>query len=176
MPTEAVAARTAIKPSDAHVLIVEDNIQNFVLLARLMAFRCQVVQWSPGWQVLSSPTACQVDLILMDIHLPYGRPKLQRHAANSRFRDTVVCHGRRDGSTMSRAREVGFNGLSASRSSDRLPTRSRRSGAKRSVDRVARRASVTSKPLITRAHAGSGDRAFPLCEWGRIGRGRMTNE
>ena len=30
--------RTAIDPSEAHVLVVEDNVPNFVLIARMLAF------------------------------------------------------------------------------------------------------------------------------------------
>ena len=45
--TEAVGtkARSPIEPSDAHVLVVEDNVPNFVLIARMLAFmgvqRCE---------------------------------------------------------------------------------------------------------------------------------------
>jgi two-component system cell cycle response regulator DivK len=118
MPTEAVAARTAIKPSDAHVLIVEDNIQNFVLLARLMAFLgVRQCQWkASGWQVLEfADSMPQVDLILMDIHLPYedGFEAMLRLRGEPRFRDTLIVAVTADAneSTMSRAREAGFNGF-----------------------------------------------------------------
>jgi hypothetical protein len=43
-----------IEPSNAYILVVEDNIQNFVLIARLMAFLgVKQCQWkASGWQVL----------------------------------------------------------------------------------------------------------------------------
>ena len=118
MPTEAVATRTAIKPSDAHVLIVEDNIQNFVLLARLMAFLgVRQCQWkASGWQVLEfADSMPQVDLILMDIHLPYedGFEALVRLRGESRFRDTLIVAVTADAneSTLNHAREAGFDGF-----------------------------------------------------------------
>ncbi|HKZ85425.1 MAG TPA: response regulator [Anaerolineae bacterium] len=118
MPTEAVATRAAIKPSDAHVLIVEDNIQNFVLLARLMAFLgVRQCQWkASGWQVLEfADSMPQVDLILMDIHLPYedGFEAMLRLRGEPRFRDTLIVAVTADASesTMSRAREAGFDGF-----------------------------------------------------------------
>ena len=118
MPTEAVAARAAIKPSDAHVLIVEDNIQNFVLLARLMAFLgVRQCQWkASGWQVLEfADSMPQVDLILMDIHLPYedGFEAMLRLRGEPRFRDTLIVAVTADAneSTMNRAREAGFDGF-----------------------------------------------------------------
>jgi len=118
MPTEAVAARAAVKPSDAHVLIVEDNIQNFVLLARLMAFLgVRQCQWkASGWQVLEfADSMPQVDLILMDIHLPYedGFEAMTRLRREARFRDTLIVAVTADAneSTMNRAREAGFDGF-----------------------------------------------------------------
>ena len=120
MSTEAVArfARAAVKPSDAHVLIVEDNIQNFVLLARLMAFLgVRQCQWkASGWQVLEfADSMPHVDLILMDIHLPYedGFEAMARLRGEARFRDTLIVAVTADAneSTMHRAREAGFNGF-----------------------------------------------------------------
>src|SRR3972149_2773361 len=69
------AVPTPIDPANAYVLVVEDNIQNFVLIARLMAFLgVKQCQWkASGWQVLEfADSMPRVDLILMDIHLPYG--------------------------------------------------------------------------------------------------------
>src|SRR3990172_8816791 len=109
------AARSPISPVDAHVLIVEDNIQNFVLVARLMAFLgVKQCQWkASGWQVLEfADSMPQVDLILMDIHLPYedGFEAMLRLRGEPRFRDTLIVAVTADASesTMSRAREAGF--------------------------------------------------------------------
>ena len=65
---------TPIDPADAHILVVEDNVPNFVLIARMLAFmgvdRCD---WkTSGWQVVQfADTLPRVDLILRDIRLPY---------------------------------------------------------------------------------------------------------
>ncbi|MCA9937471.1 MAG: hypothetical protein KC418_02440, partial [Anaerolineales bacterium] len=64
-----VPARPTIDPKDAYVLVVEDNVSNFVLVARLLAFmgvhRCE---WkTTGWGVVEfAATMPRVDLILMD--------------------------------------------------------------------------------------------------------------
>jgi two-component system cell cycle response regulator DivK len=110
--------RAAIKPTDAHILIVEDNIQNFVLVARLMAFLgVKQCQWkASGWQVLEfADSMPQVDLILMDIHLPYedGFEALVRLRAEPRFKDTLIIAVTADAneSTLNRARRSGFDGF-----------------------------------------------------------------
>jgi len=107
-----------IKPSEAYVLIVEDNIQNFVLVARLMAFLgVKQCQWkASGWQVLEfADSMPQVDLILMDIHLPYedGFEAMVRLRAEPRFKDTLIVAVTADANeaTLNRARREGFDGF-----------------------------------------------------------------
>jgi two-component system cell cycle response regulator DivK len=118
MTTEVTATRPAIRPSEAHVLIVEDNIQNFVLVARLMAFLgVKQCQWkASGWQVMEfADSMPQVDLILMDIHLPYedGFEAMMRLRHEPRFKDTLIVAVTADASeaTMHRARQTGFDGF-----------------------------------------------------------------
>jgi len=118
MTTVETRVRTPIKPSDAHVLIVEDNIQNFVLVARLMAFLgVRQCQWkASGWQVLEfADSMPQVDLILMDIHLPYedGFEAMARLRSEPRFKDTLIIAVTADANegTLSRARRAGFDGF-----------------------------------------------------------------
>ena len=84
----ANTAHNLIEPANAYILVVEDNIQNFVLIARLMAFLgVKQCQWkASGWQVLEfADSMPRVDLILMDIHLPYedGFEALTRLRATS---------------------------------------------------------------------------------------------
>jgi two-component system cell cycle response regulator DivK len=107
-----------IKPSEAYVLIVEDNIQNFVLVARLMAFLgVKQCQWkASGWQVLEfADSMPQVDLILMDIHLPHedGFEAMVRLRAEPRFKDTLIVAVTADANeaTLNRARREGFDGF-----------------------------------------------------------------
>ncbi len=118
MTTEVTATRPAIKPSEAHVLIVEDNIQNFVLVARLMAFLgVKQCQWkASGWQVMEfADSMPQVDLILMDIHLPYedGFEAMMRLRNEPRFKDTLIVAVTADANeaTLNRARQTGFDGF-----------------------------------------------------------------
>ena len=107
-----------IEPANAHVLVVEDNIQNFVLIARLMAFLgVKQCQWkASGWQVLEfADSMPRVDLILMDIHLPYedGFEALLRLRAEPRFKDTMIIAVTADANegTFKRARQSGFDGF-----------------------------------------------------------------
>lgn len=75
--------RIPIEPGEAHILVVEDNVPNFVLIARMLAFMgVQRCEWkTSGWQVVQfADTLPRVDLILMDIRLPYenGYQALQK--------------------------------------------------------------------------------------------------
>ena len=110
--------RAPIEPSEAHVLVVEDNVPNFVLIARMLAFMgVQRCEWkTSGWQVVQfADTLPRVDLILMDIRLPYedGYQALQKLRGNPRLKDTFVCAVTAEASEdqMRRAKKAGFNGL-----------------------------------------------------------------
>ncbi len=87
--------RKAIDPKDAYVLVVEDNLQNLVLIARLLAFiGVRRYEWkASGWQVLEfADTMPRVDLVLMDLHLPYedGYDALAKLRGDARFAETRV--------------------------------------------------------------------------------------
>jgi len=119
MPVPAAAHNhTPIEPANAYVLVVEDNIQNFVLIARLMAFLgVKQCQWkASGWQVLEfADSMPRVDLILMDIHLPYedGFEALARLRNEPRFKDTMIVAVTADANegTFKRAKQSGFDGF-----------------------------------------------------------------
>src|SRR5829696_10321567 len=88
-------APISIEPSEAHVLVVEDNVPNFVLIARMLAFMgVQRCEWkTSGWQVVEfADTLPKIDLILMDIRLPYedGYAALAKVRATRRLKDTIV--------------------------------------------------------------------------------------
>lgn len=107
-----------IDPSEAHVLVVEDNVPNFVLIARMLAFMgVQRCEWkTSGWQVVQfADTLPRVDLILMDIRLPYedGYQALQKIRAHNRLKDTTVVAVTAEASEeqMRKARESGFDGF-----------------------------------------------------------------
>ena len=88
--TTVSTKKNAIDPKSAYVLVVEDNLQNLVLIARLLAFiGVHRYEWkASGWQVLEfADTMPRVDLVLMDIHLPYedGYEALPKLRSDSRF-------------------------------------------------------------------------------------------
>jgi two-component system cell cycle response regulator DivK len=107
-----------IDPKDAYVLVVEDNLQNLVLIARLLAFiGVRRYEWkASGWQVLEfADTMPQVDLVLMDLHLPYqdGYEALAKLRSDSRFADTRVVAVTADANptTMEKVKKAGFDGF-----------------------------------------------------------------
>ena len=106
------------QPKDATVLVVEDNVQNFVLITRLLAFLgVKNCEWkASGWQVLEfAETLPHIDLILMDIFLPEedGYQVLDKLRAHPRFKDTLIIAVTADVSTdnVGRARSAGFDGF-----------------------------------------------------------------
>ena len=111
-------ARAPVDPRDAYVLVVEDNLQNLVLVARLLAFLgVRRYEWkASGWQVLEfADTMPRVDLVLMDIHLPYedGYDALRKLRSDPRFKDTRVVAVTADANpaSMDKARQAGFDGF-----------------------------------------------------------------
>ncbi len=111
-------AKAPVDPRDAYVLVVEDNLQNLVLVARLLAFLgVRRYEWkASGWQVLEfADTMPRVDLVLMDIHLPYedGYDALRKLRSDSRFKDTRVVAVTADANpaSMDKARQAGFDGF-----------------------------------------------------------------
>lgn len=123
-----------VEPGEAHVLVVEDNVPNFVLIARMLAFMgVQRCEWkTSGWQVVQfADTLPRVDLILMDIRLPYedGYQALQKVRAHPRLRDTIVCAVTAEASEdqLRKAKKAGFNGfLGKPLDADRFPSQIRR--------------------------------------------------
>ncbi len=107
-----------VDPRDAYVLVVEDNLQNLVLVARLLAFLgVRRYEWkASGWQVLEfADTMPRVDLVLMDIHLPYedGYDALRKLRSDPRFKDTRVVAVTADANpaSMEKAQQAGFDGF-----------------------------------------------------------------
>lgn len=107
-----------IDPTDAHILVVEDNVSNFVLIARLLAFMgVQKCEWkTTGWGVVDFANTMQrIDLILMDLHLPHedGYEALKQIRADESLKGTrvvvVTAHG--SSQEMQKAREAGFDGF-----------------------------------------------------------------
>lgn len=121
--------RPPLDPKEAHVLVVEDNVSNFVLIARLLAFMgIQKCEWkTTGWGVVEfANTMPRVDLVLMDLRLPHddGYEALRQIRADQRLRDTrvVVVTAQGSAAEMQRARAAGFDGFIAKPlDADRFP-------------------------------------------------------
>lgn len=126
--------RTPIEPAEAQVLVVEDNVPNFVLIARMLAFMgVQRCEWkTSGWQVVQfADTLPRIDLILMDIRLPYedGYQALQKVRASARLRNTLVIAVTAEASEeqVAKARTAGFDGfLGKPLDPDRFPDQIKR--------------------------------------------------
>ncbi len=126
--------RKPIDPGQAHVLVVEDNVPNFVLIARMLAYMgVQRCEWkTSGWQVVEfADTLPRIDLILMDIRLPYedGFQALEKVRSNARLKETLIVAVTAEASVeqMKRAQEAGFDGfLGKPLDPDRFPDQIRR--------------------------------------------------
>jgi len=126
--------KTPVKLTEANVLVVEDNVSNFVLVARLLAFMgIRKCEWkTTGWGVVDfAHTMDRVDLILMDLRLPHedGYDALRQIREDEALKDTLVvvvtAHGSRE--EMEKAREAGFDGfLAKPLDADRFPEQIRR--------------------------------------------------
>ncbi|MCL4870099.1 MAG: response regulator [Anaerolineae bacterium] len=127
------APKQAIAPENAYVLVVEDNVPNFVLIARLLAFTgVQRTEWkTTGWGVVDfANTMPRVDLILMDLRLPHedGYEALIQIRANEKLKDTlvVVVTAQASPTEMQKAKEAGFDGfLSKPLDADKFPNQIR---------------------------------------------------
>jgi two-component system cell cycle response regulator DivK len=120
-------------PKDAAVLVVEDNVSNFVLIARMLGYLGIHCEWkTSGYEVLEyADTLPRLDLILMDIRLPYedGYGAQQKLRAAERFRSVPIVAVTAEASVeqMNKAREAGFDGfLGKPLDPDRFPDQIRR--------------------------------------------------
>jgi len=124
------------KPSiskDATVLVVEDNVSNFVLIARMLGYLGIHCEWkTSGYEVVEyADTLPRLDLILMDIRLPYedgyGAQKKIRAAERFRAVPIVAVTAEASPEQMNKAREAGFDGfLGKPLDPDRFPDQIRR--------------------------------------------------
>ena len=121
------------KNDDSTILIVEDNVSNFVLMARMLGHMGLHCEWkTSGFEVVEyADTLPRVDLILMDIRLPYedgyqALHKLRDHDDLSKIPIVAVtAYASED--QMHRAREAGFDGfIGKPLDPDRFPEQVRR--------------------------------------------------
>ena len=119
--------------NDITVLVVEDNVSNFVLLARMLGFLGFHCEWkTSGYEVLEfADTLPRLDLILMDIRLPYedGYSALNKIRKSPRLKDVPVVAVTAEASLeqMTKAKDSGFDGfLGKPLNPDRFPNQMQR--------------------------------------------------
>src|SRR5574340_1077251 len=104
-------------PKDTTVLVVEDNVSNFVLIARMLGYLGIHCEWkTSGYEVVEyADTLPGLDLILMDIRLPYedgyGALKKIRSTDHLKSIPIVAVTAEANEEQMKKARESGFNGF-----------------------------------------------------------------
>jgi two-component system, cell cycle response regulator DivK len=113
------AAQSTSIPQGTTVLVVEDNVANFVLIARMLGYMGIHCEWkTSGYEVVEyARTLPRLDLILMDIRLPYedGYGALQKIRTSPNLKSTRVVAVTAEGSPeqMRKAREASFDGFIA---------------------------------------------------------------
>jgi len=120
-------------PKGATVLVVEDNVSNFVLIARMLGYMGIHCEWkTSGYEVVEyADTLPRLDLILLDIRLPYedGYSALKKIKASQTLQDTPVVAVTAEASVtqMNKARSANFNGfIGKPLDPDRFPNQIRR--------------------------------------------------
>jgi len=108
---------TGVLNQDASVLVVEDNVANFVLIARMLGYLGIHCEWkTSGYEVVEyADTLPRLDLILMDIRLPYedGYSALAkiRQSPNLKTVPVVAVTAEASLEQMEKARKAGFDGF-----------------------------------------------------------------
>jgi two-component system, cell cycle response regulator DivK len=103
----------------ATILVVEDNVANFVLIARMLGYMGIHCEWkTSGYEVVEyADTLPRLDLILMDIRLPYedGYGALRKIRSSQTLKNARVVAVTAEASPeqMKKARESGFDGFLA---------------------------------------------------------------
>lgn len=120
-------------PQDITVLVVEDNVSNFVLIARMLGYMGIHCEWkTSGYEVVEyADTLPRLDLVLMDIRLPYedGYGALRKIRASTALKDTLVVAVTAEASEeqIAKAKDAGFDGfLGKPLDMDRFPDQIRR--------------------------------------------------
>ena len=131
--TDTQPTRKPTIPKDTTVLVVEDNVSNFVLIARMLGYLGIHCEWkTSGYEVVEyADTLPRLDLILMDIRLPYedgyGALRKIRSAEHLRAIPIVAVTAEASEEQMRKAREAGFDGfLGKPLDPDRFPDQIRR--------------------------------------------------
>ncbi len=102
---------------DVTILVVEDNVSNFVLIARMLGYLGIHCEWkTSGYEVVEyADTLPRLDLILMDIRLPYedGYGALEKIRKSDRLKETpiVAVTAEANSEQIKKARAAGFDGF-----------------------------------------------------------------
>jgi len=108
---------TSSRPKDTTVLVVEDNVSNFVLVARMLGYLGIHCEWkTSGYEVVEyADTLPHLDLILMDIRLPYedGYEALKKIRLSPHLMNIPVIAMTAEASIeqIKRSQQSGFNGF-----------------------------------------------------------------
>lgn len=118
---------------DTTVLVVEDNVSNFVLIARMLGYLGIHCEWkTSGYEVVEyADTLPRLDLILMDIRLPYedGYGALKKIRASEHLKTIPIVAVTAEASQdqLTKAKDSGFDGfLGKPLDPDRFPDQIRR--------------------------------------------------
>jgi two-component system cell cycle response regulator DivK len=116
-PVTQPSIRKPSIPKDATVLVVEDNVTNFVMVARMLGYLGIHCEWkTSGYEVVEyADTLPRLDLILMDIRLPYedGYAALRKIRASERIKSIpiVAVTAEANMEQLKKAKESGFDGF-----------------------------------------------------------------
>lgn len=134
--TQMASNKTNIQgeiPSGTTILVVEDNVSNFVLIARMLGYMGIHCEWkTSGYEVVEyADTLPRLDLILMDIRLPYedGYGALRKIRSSTTLKETLVIAVTAEASVaqINKAKESGFDGfIGKPLDPDRFPDQIRR--------------------------------------------------
>ena len=131
--TSETQSKRAPIPKDTTVLVVEDNVSNFVLIARMLGYLGIHCEWkTSGYEVVEyADTLPRLDLILMDIRLPYedGYGALKKIRASDHLKaiPIVAVTAEANEEQIKKARSAGFDGfLGKPLDPDRFPEHIRR--------------------------------------------------
>jgi len=116
-PKEIESPQNKLKNGNITVLVVEDNVSNFVLIARLLGFLGIHCEWkTSGYEVVEfADNLPNLDLVLMDIRLPYEdgygalkKIRLTTHLSNI---PVVAVTAEASEEQIARAKAAGFDGF-----------------------------------------------------------------
>lgn len=117
MNSETSSPEGKLNPREITVLVVEDNVSNFVLIARMLGFLGIHCEWkTSGYEVVEyADTLSRVDLVLMDIRLPYedGYGALRKLRQSPKLRNVPVIAVTAEASVeqINKAKTSGFDGF-----------------------------------------------------------------